>query len=88
MTEVLVFSAQFVLVFLLGIQSQFVRDGNYVGAAITSFCLGVAGFYTTMQIAIIKEMFTTMYWFYISAGPLAIVSSIYTHRKFSRWLGG
>lgn len=82
MTELLVFISQFSLVFLLGLQSQFVRDGHYIGAAIVSLALGIAGFYVTMQIAIIKEMFTSIWWVYILAGPVAINSSIFVHKRY------
>ena len=82
MTEVLVFISQGALVFLLGIQSRFVRDSQYAYAALTSALLGVAGYYTTMQIAIVKEMFTSVYWAYLTAGPLAIMLSIFVHDKW------
>ena len=82
MTEVLVFISNFVLVFLLGVQGRFVRDSQYVHAAVTSCMLGVAGYYTTMQIAIVKEMFTSVYWAYLTAGPLAIMLSIFVHDKW------
>lgn len=40
-----IFLAQFVTVYLLGVQSLNVRDGNYVGAAVTSVALGCSGYY-------------------------------------------
>lgn len=82
MTEVLVFISNFILIFLLGLQGRFVRDSQYFYAAFTSLCLGVAGYYTTMQIAIVQQMFTSVYWAYLAAGPVAITCSIWVHDNY------
>lgn len=84
--EILVFISQFLLILLLGMQSLNVRDGRYFLAAITSLLLGIMGFYVTAQIAIVKEALTSVWWFYIVAGPLGIVTSMWLHPKVVKFL--
>lgn len=86
MTEALVFISQFILILLMGLQSLNIRDGRYIPAAITSFLIGVFGYYITAQIAIVQDMFTTVWWFYVIAGPLGIVTSIWLHPKLVKLL--
>jgi len=85
-TEILVFVSQYLLILLLGLQSLNVRDGRVFLAAITSLLLGITGFYVTAQIAIVKEALTSVWWFYIFAGPLGIMTSIKLHPKLIKWL--
>ena len=85
MTETFVFLSQFVTVWLLGFQSLNVRDGKYLWAAVTSFLLGITGFYTISQISIAKEMFTSIWFAYILAGPIAITSSMWCHKKVFKY---
>jgi hypothetical protein len=82
MKELLVFVAQYSLVFLLGLQSRFVRDSQYTHAIITSLLLGITGYYVTMQIAIVQEMFNSIWYAYILGGPFGIMTSIYIHNNY------
>jgi len=80
--ELIVFVSQFMLVFLLGFQTQNVIRGFYFQAALTSFLLGLAGWFT---ITIVSKMnaidfMTLMFFAYIVAGPLAIISAMKLHR--------
>lgn len=81
-----IFAAQFTLIFLLGLQSQHIRDGKKMWAAITSAMLGVAGWVVTGVIsgAYTQGMFSLVFFSFISAGPIAISLSIYVHEHFSK----
>lgn len=81
MSELIIFSAQFLCVYLLGIQSLMVRDSNCSGAALGSLMIGMSQFYI---FAIIGGLSATDigagdWWAFILAGPVAIVTSIKTH---------
>lgn len=86
MTELIVFISQFLMVFLFGLQSLNFKGGHYVAAAITSFLLSLAGFYVIVQISLVKEMFTSIWWAYIFAGPFGAVLSMKLHPYFVRFL--
>ena len=81
MTELTIFIAQFVTIYLLGIQQQNVIGGHYTLAFITSLILGVSGWYLTSTVASanIEAIGTTVWWSFVIAGPLAIVSAMKTH---------
>lgn len=83
-----IFLAQFVTVYLLGVQSLNVRDGNYVGAALTSVALGCSGYYLAAAVGKLPAdaWFSAPWWAYIAAGPVAICSAIKTHPHLSRVL--
>lgn len=80
---VLVFTAQFFAVFLLGIQSLNVRDGRYIAAAITSFLLGVFGFVSTSIVGSkeVVDIVTSSGLSFLFAGPIGIVSAMASHNK-------
>ena len=80
---ILIFICQFLFIFLLGIQQQNVTGRHYLAAAITSFILGVTGFYTMAVIAEMGKlgMFSPEGISYLLAGPLAIVVAIWSHDK-------
>jgi len=84
----LIFVAQFSMVMLLGIQSLNVRDRNYVGSALTSLLLGVSSYHITATIATLKgeAVGGLLWWCYIAAGPLGIVTSIWLPPKLNRLL--
>lgn len=86
MSAAFVFMAQLFYIFLLGIQSRNVRDGQMLPAAITSALLGTCGLYMTSAIA--RAAVSGGDWFlalsYIAAGPFGICFAIYLHDK----LGG
>ncbi len=78
MKLLLLFLSQFAVVFLLGLQSQSVRDSRYTPAAITSLLIGAfqAFQWKIMPQASIVEMSV-----WLTAGPLAIVAAIWLHPK-------
>ena len=84
----LIFAAQFSMVFLLGFQNQNVIGKHYIGAAITSTILGVSGFYITATIAQVGKsgVFSPEWWAYIAAGPIAIVLSMLLHPKIKNFI--
>lgn len=78
-----VFAAQFVYIFLLGIQSRNVRDSQVVAAATTSMLLGICGLYLTSIIAraAMSGGDPLVAASYIAAGPCGICVAIYLHDK-------
>ena len=87
--EVKIFLAQFVMIWFLGLQSINVNRGHRLIAAMTSFCLGVTGFYVTGTIAEVYEdgMFTTMFLSFVLAGPCGIVTSMICHPYIIKFFG-
>lgn len=87
--EIKIFLAQFVMIWFLGLQSINVNRGHKLIAALTSFCLGVAGFYVTGTIAEVyhEGMFTSMFLSFVLAGPCGIVSAMYCHPRIIKALG-
>jgi len=81
-----VFAAQFCLVGLLGLQSQHIRDGKKLHAAITSALLGVAGWTITgvVSSAYTQGMLSVVFFAFLIAGPIAISLSIYAHEHFHK----
>ena len=80
----IVFAAQYVYVMLLGLQSINVNSRLMVLSATVSGFLGVLGFELTASIARAQEMYTLVWWAYISAGPCGICTSIYLQPKIQR----
>jgi hypothetical protein len=80
--EVIVFVSQFLMVFLLGFQTQNVIRGFYFQAAFTSFLLGLSGWVTITIVSKfhVTDFLTVLFFAYIVAGPLAIVSAMKLHR--------
>lgn len=88
MTETIsIFVAQYSLIFLLGIQSLNVNSKRYKTAFVTSLCLGIVGFHVTGTVAAAYRdgMFTPIWWSFIFAGPLGIVSSMKLHPVIVRF---
>lgn len=84
----IVFIAQYLMVLLLGLQSLNVRDRHYVGAAVTSFLLGVCGFFITSTVGSAKGMvLTTLWWGFVLAGPCGIVTAMLIHPWLVRLFG-
>lgn len=83
MTMFLIFCASFFQVFLLGLNSQFVRNQWVIHVFITSWFISVAQF-TYTKIVAMGEGAEVLYLFFASGmgGALGIVSSIF----FYRWL--
>lgn len=88
-TELYVFSSQFAMIFLLGIQQMNVTGRHFVAAFITSLLLGICGYYLTSVIAQIniEGVLSSVWWSFIMSGPLGIITAMKVHpiiRK--RWL--
>jgi hypothetical protein len=81
MEIITLFVGQFLMIYVLGLQSLMVRDNNYIGAAIGSTLIGISQFYLTSLISDMGlESIGTMAWYvFVVAGPLAIVTSMKTH---------
>lgn len=81
-----IFVAQWITIFLLGTQSQHIRDGKKIHSAITSLLLGIAGWNSTgiISSAYGQGMLSVVFLAFIVAGPSAIVTSIYVHEHFHR----
>ncbi len=87
----LIFTCQFITIFLLGIQSLMVRDNNKTGAATGSLMIGVSQFYLLTVIGSMGvDAIGTFDWVaFILAGPIAIVFSMIAHpyisKKLNEW---
>lgn len=81
MSALIIFVSQFAVVFLLGIQSQMVRDANCIGAAVGSLLIGFSQFFVFSIIGGLAagDMLTAEGVAFMTSGPLAIVASIKTH---------
>ena len=81
MTALYLFVSTFGLVFLLGLQSQNVNNGHYVGAFCTSFGISAS------QLVLYKlapDADGAQLAAYIAGGPLGIISSMWAHRRIFR----
>ena len=85
----MIFSAQFVTVFLLGIQSLMVRDTNYLGAALGAFLIGITQFFLFGTIGQLgaDDVMHLRWWSFITAGPMAICLSMALHPHIKRIIG-
>jgi hypothetical protein len=85
-TSFIVFLCQLTYVFMLGLQSRNVRDGQYAGAAMVSTVLGVMGLFMTSAIAraAVNGGDVQLALAYIAAGPLGICLAMYLHDKITR----
>lgn len=81
MNETLIFVAQFSMIFLLGVQQLNVRDGHYIGAAITSLLLGVTGFTITSIVGKLQleDLLRPIGVTFLVAGPIGITAAMYSH---------
>ncbi len=79
MTPIYIFISTFALVFALGMQSQHVNKGHYKAAFVNSLMIGGANIvlYKTVPNANLMEIAA-----YLIAGPIAIVCSMWAHRKY------
>jgi hypothetical protein len=82
MTELLLFSSTFVLVFCLGFQSLNVNGGHLIAAFFTSFGIGLGNLvlYKLAPSADFSECLA-----YLAGGPLGIVSSMAVHRRYKHF---
>jgi hypothetical protein len=83
MTELILFTSTYILVFALGMQSLNVNNGHYWAAAVTSFAIG------SMQMVLFK-LAPNATWSEIAAflmgGPFGIVSSMWAHPRLHQLL--
>lgn len=79
--EIVLFLSQFLLVFLLGFQSQCVRDGQYGNSALTSLLIGMSQLF---QWRVMPNATPTQMIVWLCAGPLAIMASIWLHPKICK----
>lgn len=81
MTALIIFISQVAVVFLLGIQSQMVRDANCAGAAFGSVFIGISQFFVFSIVGGLNasDMLTPEGMAFMLAGPVGIVASIKTH---------
>ena len=79
MTSLILLGCTFGLVLALGLQSQFVNNGRYLGAFCNSMMISVAQL-GALQIVHAKTV--SEYAAYIIGGPLGIVASMYLYRNF------
>lgn len=79
MKELVIFAAQFGTVFALAFQSQSVNKGHYLAAFFNSLAIGTGQFFVLKMVPAAHgsgELFAFM-----AAGPLAVVCSMWAHRK-------
>lgn len=85
----LIFAAQYIYILLLGLQSLNVRDRHFVGAAVTSFLLGVLGFFVTSIVGGARGMeFSMLWWGFVFSGPAGIVTAMVIHPWLVDFFGG
>jgi hypothetical protein len=87
--EIKIFIAQFSMIWLLGLQSINVNRGHKLIAALTSFALGIVGFYVTGTVASAyhEGMMSPMFISFILAGPCGILFSMYSHPYIVKFFG-
>lgn len=71
--------ATFALVFLMGFQSRNVNSGQYVSAALTSIVIGGSQIEQVRSISLGSPW--VAFWITAVAGPAAICSAMFLHRK-------
>jgi len=78
MTVLILFFSTFVAVFALGFQSLNVNQGHYRAAALTSFAIGGGNL---MILKMVPDGDIPAMAAYMIAGPLAIMASMWVHRR-------
>lgn len=78
MNAAILFASTFVTVFALGFQSLNVNAGHYRAAALTSFAIGGGNL---MILRMVPSGDMPAITAYLLAGPLAIVASMWVHRR-------
>ncbi len=81
MNALLLLGSTFALVFALGLQSQFVNNGHYLGAFVNSLMISL-GQLGALQV--IHAETTTEYASYLFGGPFGIVCSMLFYRHVVR----
>lgn len=90
MEEISIFLAQFLMIFLLGLQQLNVQGKHYLAAAITSLLLGVCGWTITSTIAAahLEGLWSSIGISFLIAGPLGILAAMFMHNKLITLLYG
>ncbi len=83
MTALALFASTFCTVFALGFQSLNVNRGHYLAAALTSLFIG-GGQLVLLKVAPGTDLTGIELLAYFSGGPLAIVASMWIHRRVMR----
>lgn len=81
MTALALFASTFLVVFALGLQSQLVNNGHYIGATVNSALIGAS------QLALYKlapEASGIEVAAYLIGGPIGIVASMALYRRVLR----
>jgi len=80
-TALIIFLSTFVLVFALGFQSLNVNNGHFRAAFLTSFAISASNLvlFKTVPQADMLQISA-----YLTAGPCAIVSSMWAHSKWMK----
>jgi uncharacterized membrane protein YraQ (UPF0718 family) len=88
--EIKIFSAQAIMIFLLGFQQMNVTGRHYFAAAVTSFLLGVCGWTITSTIAASHQegLWSTVGIAFLVAGPMGILAAMEWHGKLIKLLYG
>jgi hypothetical protein len=83
---ILIFICQFGVVYMLGVQSLNVRDGHYIGAAISSLLIGIFAFITTSIIGglNVTDLGSVVGLSFLVAGPLGITAAMASHEWLVR----
>lgn len=83
MDALIIFVAQFSIVYLMGIQSLNIKGGHYVGAAVTSLLMGVAAFYCTSIVGkmSLDDLLSIVGVGFITAGPVGITLAMLSHKR-------
>lgn len=80
-SHVILFLSQFSLVFLLGFQSQNIRDNRFAMAAFGSLLIGLS---QAFQWKVMPEASPSEMAVWLSAGPLAIVAAMWMHPRLTK----
>ena len=81
MDALYLFLSTYTLVLALGLQSQFVNNGYYVGAFCNSFVIGVGNL---ILLKVAPDTGPLGMVAFLSGGPLGIVSSMWIYRRIDR----
>lgn len=81
MSALIIFCSQFLVVFLLGMQSQMVRDKNIAGAGVGSLLIGISQFFVFSIIGGLSanDLLQPEGLAFLLSGPIAIIASIKAH---------
>ena len=90
MNALIIFIAQFCVVYLMGIQSLNIKGGHYLAAAITSFIMGVFAFASTSIIGKIalSDIISVVGIVFLVAGPLGITCAMASHKHLISYFKG